>query len=203
MPKLIWQLIKKQVGSFGNAATFSHDPGKNLGALGDAGAIVTDDEELSNKMRSFARHGGLTKGDHQIEGINSRMDGLQAAFLLVKMKYLKQWTEDRRKKANIYYDFLKNIPGLVLPKETIGTNHVWHLYVIKNDNRDKLSNFLREKGIATSINYPVALPFLPAYKYLNHTFDQFPTAYSNQSKVLSIIMYPEITYDQQLFVSIA
>ncbi|ABM70695.1 DegT/DnrJ/EryC1/StrS family aminotransferase [Prochlorococcus marinus] len=190
-----------QVGSFGEASTFSFYPGKNLGALGDAGAIVTDNDEVAYKLKTFARHGGLLKGDHQIEGINSRMDGLQAAFLLIKMKYINKWTDQRIDKANNYFKLLNDIPNLTLPVVNKGNKHVWHLFVIKHAKRDELSIYLKGKGISTSINYPIALPFLPAYKYLNHSKNDFPAAYENQSKILSIPLYPELTLDQQSFIS--
>ena len=190
-----------QVGSFGEASTFSFYPGKNLGALGDAGAIVTDNDEIAYRLKTFARHGGLFKGDHQIEGINSRMDGLQAAFLLIKMKYIKKWTEERIEKANNYFTLLKDIPDLILPIVNEGNKHVWHLFVLKHNKRDDLSIYLREKGISTAVNYPIALPFLPAYKYLNHTKDDFPAAFINQNKILSIPLYPELTFEQQTFIS--
>src|SRR5882672_8294095 len=105
----------QQIGTFGNAATFSFYPGKNLGAMGDAGAVVTRDADLAQRMAMFSRHGGLIKGDHQIEGINSRLDGLQAAILSVKLKYLKQWTATRQRLASRYTEMLTGVPGLSLP----------------------------------------------------------------------------------------
>lgn len=183
----------QQVGTFGDVATFSFYPGKNLGAMGDAGAIITNDNDLAEKMTMFARHGGLKKGEHLIEGINSRMDGIQAAILSVKLPYLEEWTNLRRERAERYSKLLSSVEGIEIPEVSAGNDPVWHLYVIKNRNRDKLASFLKEKGIATVINYPVALPFLPAYKYLNHNKEDFPNAFSNQSQILSIPIYPELT----------
>jgi dTDP-4-amino-4,6-dideoxygalactose transaminase len=183
----------KQVGSFGDAATFSFYPGKNLGAMGDAGAIITDSEDLAKKMTMFSRHGGLSKGDHQIEGINSRMDGLQAAILSVKLKYLKKWTYLRQGIASIYNEQLVKISQITCPKTAKDRDHVWHLYVIKTKQRDELKKFLYTKGVPTVINYPVALPFLPAYSRYNHKFEEFPNAYSNQSSILSLPLYPEMS----------
>lgn len=182
----------KLVGTFGNAASFSFYPGKNLGAMGDAGAIVTNDQSLADKMAMFARHGGLKKGDHVIEGINSRMDGLQAAVLTVKLPYLAEWTVLRQKKADIYGGFLRGANEIEIPSVREYSHHVWHLYVIKHNERDAIAKYLNAHGIQTVINYPVALPFLPAYSRLNHLKEDFPSAHKNMSKILSLPIYPEL-----------
>lgn len=186
----------RTVGTFGNAATFSFYPGKNLGAMGDAGAVVTGDADLARSMAMFARHGGITKGDHQIEGINSRLDGLQAAILSVKLKYLKEWTGSRRKLAEQYGNLLKDIPDIITPVAVAGREHVYHLYVVQHYFRDKLQKHLHFNGIQTVINYPVALPFLPAYSYLGGTHEEFPNAFKHQSKILSLPIFPEMTETQ-------
>lgn len=186
----------KLVGTFGNAASFSFYPGKNLGAMGDAGAIVTDDDALAEKMAMFARHGGLKKGEHSIEGINSRLDGLQAAILSVKLPHLQEWTDKRRERADRYSKLLSNVPGIEIPRTAVHNQHVWHLYVIKYNDRDGLAAFLRDNGVQTVINYPVALPFLPAYKHFNHAFSDFPRAHDNQSAILSLPIYPELSNEQ-------
>jgi dTDP-4-amino-4,6-dideoxygalactose transaminase len=186
----------KLVGTFGNAASFSFYPGKNLGAMGDAGAVTTDDPDLARRMAMFARHGGVIKGDHQIEGINSRLDGLQAAILSVKMPYLPVWTSARQSLAARYTEALCEIPGLKTPKVQGGREHVWHLYVIKHERRDALAKYLSARGIQTVINYPIALPFLPAYQRFGHVPENFPNAYSNQSRVLSLPIYPEMEIPQ-------
>ncbi len=185
------------VGTFGNAGSFSFYPGKNLGAMGDAGAIVTNDQALAEKMAMFARHGGLKKGDHQIEGINSRLDGLQAAVLSVKLPHLQAWTQLRQNRARRYTDLLSSIDGVTPPFVTEGNEHVWHLYVIKHDKRDDLAKYLNVHNIQTVINYPIALPFLPAYHRLGHLPEDFPNAYANQSRILSIPIFPELS-DMQI-----
>lgn len=186
------------VGTFGEVASFSFYPGKNLGAMGDAGAVTTNDRELAEKMSMFARHGGLKKGDHRIEGINSRMDGIQAAVLSVKLPHLPKWTEQRRERAARYSDLMDNISGSIkLPYVAENRNHVWHLYVIRHENRDELSSYLNANGVQTVINYPIALPYLPAYSHFKHSAADFPNAYSNQSRILSIPIYPEMK-DEQL-----
>jgi dTDP-4-amino-4,6-dideoxygalactose transaminase len=186
----------KQVGSFGIAASFSFYPGKNLGAMGDAGAIITNDKQLADRMAMFARHGGLTKGDHQIEGINSRLDGLQAAILSVKLKYLPKWTEDRRRIARQFIEKLSTKNSLTLPGVGPERNPVWHLFVVAHDRRDDLAAHLKQRGVQTVINYPRALPFLPCYAHLKHVVDDFPVAHTMQSRILSLPIFPEMTDHQ-------
>ena len=182
----------KLVGTFGNASSFSFYPGKNLGAMGDAGAILTNDQDLSRRMAMYARHGGLKKGDHQIEGVNSRLDGLQAAILSVKLPHLLNWTRLRQRHAQRYSEFLSTVKSLTIPQAADGREHVWHLYVIRHDRRDELAKYLNANGIQTVINYPVALPFLPTYKKFNYLVSDFPNAYANQSRILSLPIYPEM-----------
>jgi len=179
------------VGTFGNAATFSFYPGKNLGAYGDAGCVVTNDDRLAEWMTTFARHGG--KGDHIMEGINSRMDGLQAAILNAKLPHLPGWTAARRRVAARYDELLEEVGDVITPKTEPDRDHVYHLYVIRTENRDALREYLKQEGISTVLNYPKALPFYPAYSYLGHRPGEFPTAYANQSRILSLPIYPEIT----------
>jgi dTDP-4-amino-4,6-dideoxygalactose transaminase len=183
----------RMVGSFGTAASYSFYPGKNLGAMGDAGAVTTRDAELARRMAMFARHGGLTKGDHQIEGINSRLDGLQAAVLSAKLPHLARWTARRREIAAEYHRLLKDIDGLTLPAVAPEREPVWHLYVVQHDQRDALSHHLADRGIQTVINYPVALPFLPAYRRFGHQASDFPVAHGHQSRILSLPIFPEMT----------
>ena len=135
------------VGTFGNVATFSFYPGKNLGAYGDAGCVVTNDDRLADWMATFARHGG--KGDHVMEGINSRMDGLQAAILNAKLPYLPAWTAARRNVAARYDDLLGDVGDVITPKAVRGRDHVYHLYVVRTENRDALRKHLSEAGIST------------------------------------------------------
>lgn len=186
-----------QVGKFGIAATFSFYPGKNLGAMGDAGAVVTNNRELSDKIQRLARHGGIFKGEHLFEARNSRMDGLQGAILSVKMRHLKKWTKKRQELASRYITRLDNISSILLPKYEYHMNSVFHLFVIKTNQRDELRQHLNKRSIQTVINYPEALPFLPAYKHLNHQAEDFPNAFKRQSEILSLPLYPEMSFDQQ------
>jgi dTDP-4-amino-4,6-dideoxygalactose transaminase len=178
------------IGTFGNVATFSFYPGKNLGAYGDAGCIVTNDDRLANWMATFARHGG--KGDHIMEGINSRMDGLQAAILNAKLPHLPAWTAARRRVATCYNELLEDVGDVIPPTVKPDRDHVYHLYVIRTENRDALKEHLSQGGISTVLNYPKALPFYPAYAYLGHVPKDFPAAYFNQARILSLPIYPEM-----------
>jgi dTDP-4-amino-4,6-dideoxygalactose transaminase len=187
----------RMVGTFGQAATFSFYPGKNLGAMGDAGAVVTGDRDLAQRMARFARHGGLTKGEHKIEGINSRLDGMQAAILSVKLRHLDAWTRVRRERAAAYNAMLAGIVGLETPIEGEGREHVYHLYVVRHDRRDELATYLAAAGIQSVVNYPVSLPFLPAYQRFGHVPEEFPRAWANQSRILSLPIFPEMTASQQ------
>lgn len=185
------------VGTFGAASSFSFFPGKNLGAYGDAGAIMTGDATLAGKMTVFARHGTAQPGSgrHEIEGINSRLDGLQAAILSVKLEHLARWTQRRREIAALYDRLLAGVGDLVTPAVREGCEHVYHLYVIRTSRRDSLKAWLAEKDISTVVNYPVALPFLEAYHALHHQPADFPVAHGNQSRILSLPLYPEMTDD--------
>jgi dTDP-4-amino-4,6-dideoxygalactose transaminase len=186
----------RMTGSFGSVGSYSFYPGKNLGAMGDAGALVTPDAALAEKMAMLARHGGLKKGDHRIEGINSRLDGLQAAVLLAKLPHLAGWTRRRQAIAALYDRRLSEIPGVTVPRVAEGREHVYHLYVIRHEGRDALAAHLSERGIQTVINYPVALPFLPAYRRLGHQPSDFPNAHHNQSRILSLPIFPEMRDEQ-------
>jgi dTDP-4-amino-4,6-dideoxygalactose transaminase len=181
----------RYVGTFGDAATFSFYPGKNLGAYGDAGCVVTNDDRLAEWMTIFARHGG--NGNHTMEGINSRLDGLQAAILNAKLPYLSAWTEARRCVASSYDELLEDVGDVITPRVGPGRDHVYHLYVIRTENRDSLREYLTRAGVSTDLNYPKALPFYPAYAHLGHVPRDFPVASFNQSRILSLPIYPEMT----------
>ena len=167
--------------------------------MGDAGCIVTNREDVSEFAKLFARHGG--KGEHKIEGINSRMDGLQAAILNLKLAHIDNWNQERRNAAKQYDKLLVNIEQVATPLVKETNEHVFHLYVIKCKFRDELHKYLKEHGITTSLNYPKALPFYEAYNYLRHIPEDFPCAYNNQSKILSLPIFPEIQDDQISYVA--
>lgn len=156
----------RQIGTIGDVGTFSFYPGKNLGAYGDAGAITTQQPELAKRMRMIANHGRTAKYNHEFEGRNSRLDGLQAAILSAKLKHLDAWTERRIAIADRYMDRLSSVPGLTLPVRMNWARQVYHLFVVRTDRRDELAEFLKQREIQTGIHYPIALPRLQAY--LNH-----------------------------------
>lgn len=192
----------KKIGSLGDAACFSFYPGKNLGAYGDGGAVATNDATLSEKIRMFANHGRLDKYDHELEGVNSRLDGLQAAILDVKLRRLGEWTEQRRRNAVLYNDFLKDA-GLLLPNEAGDVKAVYHLYVVRvpEGKRQELQAHLQGKGISTGIHYPTALPNLKAYRRLNHTQGDFPQATKASREILSLPMFPELEKEQIQYIA--
>jgi len=191
----------KKVGTMGIAGTFSFFPGKNLGAYGDAGCIVTNDDKLAEKVRMFANHGALKKHSHEFEGINSRLDGLQAAILSVKLKYIHEWTELRIRHAKKYSELLFGIDKIVTPLTRQDAKHVFHLYVIRAQQRSEVQTYLKNKGISTGIHYPTPLPFLKAYKYLAHKPADFPVAYRYMDRILSIPMFPELSEANINFIS--
>jgi dTDP-4-amino-4,6-dideoxygalactose transaminase len=184
----------QRIGTVGDMACFSFFPGKNLGAYGDAGAIVTNNDELERKARMFANHGRMGKYNHEFEGRNSRLDGLQAAILDVKLKHLDKWTERRRTIAKMYDASLKDI--VITPSVLPDVKHVYHLYVIQIKNRERVKELLAEKGIATGIHYPIPLPFLKAYSYLGHKPGDFPVAYFMKDEILSLPIHGNMTDEQ-------
>jgi dTDP-4-amino-4,6-dideoxygalactose transaminase len=190
----------KQAGSWGDVATFSFYPGKNLGAYGDAGAIATNDDALSEKVRRICNHGQLSKHDHQIEGRNSRLDTLQAAILSAKLPYLTTWNDQRLGHAIYYNKLLKN-SVIHTPAIRPNSNHVFHLYVIRTKQRNELMQFLKKEGIQTAIHYPTALPFLPCYAHYQHQLSDFPIASQYQHEILSLPMYAELTKKMQDYVA--
>ncbi len=187
-------------GGTGDCGVFSFYPTKNLGALGDAGCVVTHQDQLAEKVRRLANHGGLSKDDHLIEGFNSRMDTMQAAVLHVKLRHLTVWNARRIKNAQLYFENLSAIKSICLPQVRKSTVHTFHLFVIRVDQRDELKIFLESKGVQTLIHYPKALPYEPAYDYLKHKAEDFPVSNQLQRTVLSLPISPEISEGQILYV---
>ncbi|MBF0189319.1 MAG: DegT/DnrJ/EryC1/StrS family aminotransferase [Magnetococcales bacterium] len=183
------------VGTIGDVGTFSFYPGKNLGAMGDAGALITSRDDVADYSTLFARHGG--KNNHVMEGINSRMDGLQAAILNVKLNHLEKWTEQRRLCANRYDALLHDVANITTPKVRADSKHVYHLYVIRTKQRDALRAFLKENGIPSIINYPRPLPLYSAYSRFRYTPDDFPVASQHAREILSLPMHPLLRDEEQ------
>jgi len=190
----------KQAGSFGVVACFSFYPAKNLGAYGDAGAVVTNDPELAHYMRLFIDQARKDRYTHLFEGRNYRLDALQAAILRVKLRYLDQWNEARRRIARSYDEWLRDVPGITTPTVMPYGRHVYHLYVIRTPRRDELFRHLNENGIGAAIHYPLPLHLQPAYQYLNYKPGDFPVAEACAREVLSLPVYPELTDEQVEFI---
>jgi len=185
----------KKVGSLGDIACFSFYPGKNLGAYGDAGMVVTDNKELAEKVRLLRNHGRAEKYCHQVEGYNYRLDAIQAAILRVKLRHLEEWTEKRRINAKLYNEFLKG-NKVKTPLEMEYAKHVYHLYVIKTEERQELYLKLRENGISAAIHYPFPLHLQEAYRYLGWKKGDFPISEACSEGLLSLPMFPELTEDE-------
>lgn len=190
----------KKAGSMGDAGCFSFYPSKNLGAYGDGGIVVTDNEEVADCLKML-RHGGQKERYyHQIIGFNSRLDEIQAAILNVKMKYLDRWTRSRRNNAELYNEFIKN-ESIVKPVESEYNKHVYHLYVIQSEKRDRLKKYLLENNIETQIHYPIPIHLQSAYSNLNIQSGSCPIAEESSGKILSLPMFPELTQKEIRIIS--
>jgi dTDP-4-amino-4,6-dideoxygalactose transaminase len=186
----------KIAGSLGDAGCFSFYPGKNLGAYGEAGAVVTNSEELDKKVRMLRDHGQSRKYYHDLVGWNARMDGLQGAILSVKLNHLPAWTEARRRNAKLYNERLGNTDGIVIPMESSDNKHVYHIYAIRVQDPDFLIKSLAEKDIHCGIHYPISLHLQEAYLYLGLDKGSFPVSEKVQAEFVSLPMFPELTIEQ-------
>ena len=184
----------------GDAAGHSFYPGKNLGALGDAGAITTNDDDLADKLRVLRNYGSQVKYINEVKGFNSRLDELQAAFLRVKLRKLTAWNNHRKEVADLYLNGINN-ELLVLPTVPDGIEPSWHLFVVRFANRDALSKYLQDKGIGVVIHYPVPPHLQPAYAELSYVKGQFPVAEEIHNQVVSLPIYPHLhKYQAELVV---
>jgi dTDP-4-amino-4,6-dideoxygalactose transaminase len=186
----------RRVGTFGHAATFSFYPGKNLGAYGEGGAVLTNDEAVAKRLRLLRDHGSEQKYHHEIIGYNFRLEGLQGAVLSVKLAHLDRWNDLRREHAARYNALLSN-SGLTLPQEMNYARHVYHLYVVQSEDRDALRSDLNKAGVQTGIHYPVPIHLQPAYAFLGYKRGSFPETERQAARVLSLPMFSELT-DEQL-----
>jgi len=187
----------RMVGTFGVAGCLSFFPSKNLGGFGDGGAVVTSDERIERFVRMYSNHGRLAKFDHTIQGANERLDALQAALLLPKLRRLATWNERRRKAAQWYEERLADVEEIRLPHPVRECTPAWHLYVIRTDDRDGLMRFLKEKGVATGLHYPLPLNLQPAFESLGKPAGSFPVAERlTQHEILSLPMFPHISEEQ-------
>ena len=189
-----------RAGCAGVAGCFSFYPGKNLGACGEAGAVICHDPELAERMRMFREHGQKAKYHHEIVGWNARMDGIQAALLSVKLRHIEAWTQRRREIATLYRSLLADLEGVLLPGERVGAQHVYHLYVIQTVERDRFREELEAHGVGTGIHYPIPIHQLPAFQYLGYAEGSFPVTERVCSRIVSLPMFPELSDDDVAYV---
>jgi dTDP-4-amino-4,6-dideoxygalactose transaminase len=186
----------KYAGTIGNAGCFSFYPGKNLGAYGEAGAVITNNKDLAKKISYLRDHGQKFKYYHNHIGFNCRMDGIQGAILSVKLKYLTEWNERRRKHANLYNEILNGIDDVCCPCEVDNVTHVYHIYSIRTDHRDYIKKALIENGIQAGIHYPIPIHLQDAFfKKMNKKI-KYPVTERYAKQILSLPMYPEMTTEQ-------
>lgn len=190
----------KPAGGLGVVAATSFYPGKNLGAAGDAGAVTTNDPEVAHRVRLLGAHGSLRKYEHETLGFNSRMDTLQAVVLLAKLRRLAHWNELRRAVARRYSEALEGVPGLRLPSSADGNLDVWHLYVVRVRNRDRVLADLGAAGIGAGIHYPIPVHLTPAFGFLGLGAGTFPVAEKAAGQILSLPIHPHLTAEAQDFV---
>jgi len=186
-----------KAGSMGRAAAFSFYPGKNLGACGEAGAVTTNNSAVADKIRMLRDHGQAQKYYHEVEGYNGRLDAIQAGLLHIKLAHLDKWNTQRRARAAEYNRLLADNDAVLCPIEPSWSRSVYHLYVVRTDDRDGLMRHLKAKGIGTGIHYPVPLHLQKAYSWLNYHPADFPAATRAAAEIVSLPMFPHLTDDQQ------
>jgi dTDP-4-amino-4,6-dideoxygalactose transaminase len=186
---------ERRTGALGRAGCFSFYPGKNLGAYGEGGAVVTNDEGVARRVRLLRDHGSEQKYRHEIIGYNFRLEGIQGAVLNVKLGHLDKWNDLRRAHAADYNELLAG-SSLTLPREMPYARHIYHLYVVQTEERDALQKRLNEAGVQTGIHYPIPIHLQPAYAFLGHQPGDFPEAERQAQRVLSLPMFPELTTEQ-------
>lgn len=200
----------KKIGGLGIATSFSFYPGKNLGAYGEGGAVITNDEELNTKFKMIRDHGAQKKYQHLMYGHNYRMEGIQGAVLGIKLKYLSDWTDGRRRAAAKYRELLSDIDGIIVPKEMDYAKHVYHLFVIqvkgvageaRTARRDELQKFLGENDIASGLHYPIPLHQQECFAHLGYNYGDFPVTEALAEQGLSLPMFPELTNEQIEYIS--
>jgi dTDP-4-amino-4,6-dideoxygalactose transaminase len=187
----------RRAGTFGSAAGTSFYPGKNLGAYGDGGAVITQDPELAVRVRLLGAHGSPTKYEHTVVGFNSRLDTLQAVVLRAKLRRLESWNDERRAAATRYDRLLAGVSDVRLPCTLAGNEHVWHLYVVRVPNRDAVLSALQADGIGAGIHYPVPVHLTPAMEHLGYAPGEFPVSERAATEILSLPLFPGITLEQQ------
>jgi dTDP-4-amino-4,6-dideoxygalactose transaminase len=185
----------KKTGGLATGACFSFYPGKNLGAYGEGGAVTTDDESIAQKVRMLRDHGSPKKFYHEFIGNNCRLEGIQGAVLSVKLKHLDKWNDGRRKNADLYRKYLEGT-GVGLPEEMPYAKHVYHVFCVRVKDREKLIDFLKEKGIFTNIHYPIPIHLQKAYSFLGYKKGDFPVTEGCMDEILSLPMFAELTEEE-------
>ncbi len=193
----------RRAGAFGRAGAFSFYPGKNLGACGEAGAVTTDDEQVAKTIKMLREHGQAQKYYHDLEGYNGRLDAIQASFLRVKLRHLDSWTAQRREAAARYADMLSTTPGVVVPFESARSKSVYHLYVIRAEDRDALAEQLKSAGVFTGLHYPLPVHLQKCYRAWGYAEGSLPVTERAASEILSLPMFPGLTAEQQARVALA
>jgi len=187
----------RPISTWAKATTYSFYPGKNLGALGDAGAIVSHDERLLERMKAYSNHGREDKYLHREIGCNARLDALQASFLEFKLSNLAEQTRRRQQLAKRYVEAFRSLPFIRLPQDAPGSEVVYHLFVVLSDHRDALQAHLQERGIQTGVHYPLPLHLQKAYAHLGHRVGDFPVAEAQALRTLSLPLFPHLSHEQQ------
>ena len=190
----------RRAGTFGAISCFSFYPGKNLGAYGEGGALLTDDEQFASRARSLREHGSTRRYYHDEIGFNYRMEGIQGAVLRIKLKHLERWTRERRRVAHRYHQLLASTP-LQLPQEGEGIESAWHLYVVRHPRRDELKAWLEQNSVGCALHYPLPLHLQKCYANLGYQPGAFPVAEKAARECLSLPIYPELREDQQVRVA--
>jgi len=190
----------RKAGGLGHVGCFSFYPTKNLGAYGDGGMVVTNDKEIAERIRMLRNYGQKEKYLHIDRGYNSRLDEIQAAVLRVKLRYLDEWNQRRRNIARLYEELLNGVKELTTPSETDSAKHVYHLYVVRCQDRDRLQRWLASKGISTGLHYPIPIHLTEAYKYLGYSRGSFPITERYADEILSLPMFPELTDEEVEYV---
>jgi dTDP-4-amino-4,6-dideoxygalactose transaminase len=191
----------KKVGNFGTAGCFSFYPGKNLGAYGEGGAVICNDENIWNKIQAIKEHGSFKKYYHEYLGHNYRLEGIQGAILDVKLNYIEAWTETRRKNAALYRKYLSGIGGIILPREKSNVRHVYHLFVIRTQKRDELAAYLNSNGIQTGIHYPIPCHLQHSYRFMGYKEGDFPVSEKLSKEILSLPMSEQLKEDDIAYVA--
>lgn len=192
-----------RAGTLGHAAATSFYPGKNLGAYGDAGAVLTNSADVAAKTRMIRDHGSPRKYEHEVFGFNSRMDTLQAVVLSAKLRRLEGWNAARRRAAARYDEMLAGMDNILLPRTLAGNEHVWHLYVVRVPDRDRVLKELQTAGVGAGVHYPVPVHFTGAFSDLGYGEGSFPVAERVAGEIISLPLHPEITLEQQEQVVVA